>query len=81
MTTKKFNQDTVLTHAGNKPHEHRGVINPPVYRASTILFPTVEELNSAGRRRFDDYTYGLYGTPTTRALDASASLPRGSELL
>ena len=35
--------DTKLTHSGRKPFENHGVVNPPVYHASTILFPTMEE--------------------------------------
>ena len=32
--------DTRLAHAGRDPDRQFGVINPPVYRASTIVFPS-----------------------------------------
>lgn len=69
----------MLAHAGNHPHEHRGIVNPPVYHASTILFPTVAALQDATRQRFDSVYYGRYGTPTSFALEeAVAALESGS---
>jgi len=43
-------------------------VNIPVYRASTLVFPTLEEFQSAdaGRHKFPGY--GIYGNPTTQAL-------------
>ena len=35
---------TRATHAGRHPHENHGVVNPPVYHASTILSPTLAAL-------------------------------------
>lgn len=61
--------DTILTHAGRDPHANFGVINPPVYHASTIVFPTVQAMEEAQKRRFFTYTYGRHGTPTTSALE------------
>ncbi len=47
-----------------------GVVNPPVYHASTILFPTVAAMEAARTQRFGPGTrYGRYGTPTTFALE------------
>ena len=43
-----------------------GIVNPPVYHASTILFPTVEKLNH--RVPFEGVSYGRNGTPTQFAL-------------
>jgi cysteine-S-conjugate beta-lyase len=56
---------TILTQAGRSPFDHFGFINPPIYRGSTVLFPTVADLE--GLRQ--PYTYGTKGTPTTRALE------------
>lgn len=61
--------DTILTHAGRDPRANFGIVNPPVYHASTILFPTVEAMEQAQKRRFFTYTYGRHGTPTTTALE------------
>lgn len=41
-----------------------------VHRASTIVFENAEAYASRGNRGPDGYSYGLYGTPTTRALEA-----------
>lgn len=69
MAEHALRDDTLLTHAGNHPRDNHGVINPPVYRASTILFPTTEAYEAAYRNRFAQATYGRYGTPTTFALE------------
>src|SRR5690242_3213157 len=45
--------------------EHFGVVNTPVYRASTILYPDLASLE-AGK---GPYTYGRRGTPTHRSLE------------
>jgi cystathionine beta-lyase len=66
---------TIATHAGNHPHDNQGVVNPPIYRASTILFPSVQDLHERYKRKFDAITYGRDGTPTHRALaEAIAAL-------
>jgi cystathionine beta-lyase len=58
---------TRLVHAGRDPSEQHGFVNTPIYRGSTVLFPTVDDLqNRRGR-----YTYGTHGTPTTEALEAA----------
>ena len=69
-----MNDDTLIVTAGRD--EAFGIVNPPVYRASTILFPTVEALE--GRRGHRGMTYGRAGTPTTFALEeAMAALEGG----
>ena len=40
--------DTIITHSGRHPFENHGVVNPPVYHASTILFPTMDEYANRG---------------------------------
>lgn len=42
----------------------------PVTRASTIVFPTSEAFERRYEQFYDGYTYGLYGTPTSRTLEA-----------
>ena len=65
--------ETRVTTLGRDPHRHHGIVNPPVYHASTILYPTLDALEAP--RTPDGYYYGRYGTPTTRALtDAVAAL-------
>jgi cystathionine beta-lyase len=75
-----FRRDTLLTHVGGSPTDRHGAVNPPVYRASTILFPTVAEWEASRvhANRFNVIRYGQLGTPTTFALEeAVASLEGG----
>lgn len=63
--------ETRLVTAGRDPGSNHGFVNPPVYHASTVLYPTAEDF-LAHRAR---YQYGRRGTPTTEALeDALAEL-------
>lgn len=48
-------------------------VNVPVHRASTILFSDTDEFLRRRERLFDGYSYGLYGTPTTRALEQAVA--------
>jgi cystathionine beta-lyase len=41
----------------------------PVHRASTVVFPTIEAYQQRREAIYDGYSYGLYGTPTSRALE------------
>lgn len=70
-------KDTRLTHAGLDPHANHGVVNPPVYHASTILYPTVEALEQADRTPFEGTRYGRRGTPTTFALEEAVAVLEG----
>ena len=56
---------TRIVHAGRDPFQFEGFVNPPVYRGSTVLYPTVESLEGKSQR----YTYGRRGTPTMSALE------------
>lgn len=62
-------KDTEIVTSGRKPEEHSGIVNPPVYHASTVLFPTVEALRKAIRAPFDCVYYGRIGTPTSFAFE------------
>ncbi len=66
-------KDTRLTHAGLDPHANHGVVNPPVYHASTILYATVEALEHADKTPFEGTRYGRRGTPTTFALEKAVA--------
>src|SRR3990167_6469302 len=74
---KKLRPDTIATHAGRDPRRFDGVVNTPVFRASTMLFPDVESYQG---RAPDDYKimrYGIYGTPTTFALEEAVAQLEG----
>jgi cystathionine beta-lyase len=60
-----FHERTRLVHAGRDPSEQHGFVNTPIYRGSTVLYPTTDDLlHRRGR-----YSYGTKGTPTTDALE------------
>jgi cystathionine beta-lyase len=58
---------TNLVHGGRRREWRGRLVNPPVHRASTILFDSVAELRAAAPG-FGEYYYGLHGTPTQWAL-------------
>ena len=66
-------KQTKLINAGRDPEANFGIVNPPVYHASTVLFPTVAALNKATKNRYDGVYYGLNGTPTTFALQEAVA--------
>ena len=79
MKPKARKQDTMVVTAGRHPEDHHARVNPAVYHVSTVLYPTVADLEAGERpseaRRI---TYGRSGTPTTFALeDAVAALEGG----
>jgi cystathionine beta-lyase len=76
---RPFRRDTLLTHSGGKPADRHGAVNPPVYRASTILFPTVAEWEASRvhANRFKLLRYGQLGTPTTFALEEAIATLEG----
>jgi cystathionine beta-lyase len=62
--------DTVLTHAGLSPFDYHGFVNPPLVRASTVLFENVAAMQG---RSGHPYPYGLTNTPTIEALTTALS--------
>ncbi len=73
MTEKNIKADTIATHAGRDPQRFSGLVNTPVFRGSTVLFPDVKTYET---RNPDDYKvmrYGIYGTPTTFALEEAVA--------
>ena len=77
-----MDRDTRLVHAGRDPERQGGVVSPPVYRGSTIVYPTMAAYESRAERRYTSYAYGIHGTPTTLALaEALAELSGGARTL
>src|SRR5262249_5174455 len=79
MSQAAFEDATTLCHAGNDPAAHHGIINPPVYHASTVLFPSMADLEGALHDRFSDISYGRYGTPTTFAFEQAVATLEGGD--
>jgi cystathionine beta-lyase len=73
--------DTRLVEAGRRPEWTGGIVNPPLYRASTILFDSVEAMEAANPPRDGILHYGRNGTPTTWALcEALTELEPGAAM-
>lgn len=67
MTDRKKRRATTLVEGGRRREWRGRLVNPPVERASTILFDSVAELEK-GRPALGTYRYGLQGTATHWAL-------------
>lgn len=72
---------TRLAAAGRKPEWTGAVVNPPVWRGSTHLYPDVASMKDRTKRNQDgDFFYGRRGSPTQWALcDALTGLEPGAE--
>ena len=75
--TKKRGPSTLVGHLGRSPRKWMGAVNTPVFRASTILFPTVEELKLAAVRKHPGLSYGLHGVPTVSDFQAAMTALEG----
>ena len=68
---------TLVTHAGRAPRDNKGFVNPPVYHASTVLFPSMAALRRCEADPFNTaengYNYGRLGTPTSEALEEAVT--------
>ncbi|MBG6073120.1 MULTISPECIES: PLP-dependent transferase [unclassified Polaromonas] len=60
---------TTLIHHPYTPPTGFESVSPPVYKASTIIFPSVAALRRRDWKHKTGYTYGLHGTPTTFTLE------------
>lgn len=72
-------RDTVLAHAGRNPKANHGIVNPPVYHASTVIFPTVKAMEESQASPIGRIHYGRYGTPTTMALEEAVAALEGGD--
>lgn len=66
-------KETRLLGVGRSPEVNHGVVNPPVYHASTIVYPTLSALEEADRTPYEGTRYGRRGTPTTFALEEAVA--------
>ncbi len=74
---KKLKRDTIITHAGRDPQRYAGLVNTPVFRGSTVLFPDVKSYESRDPDDFKVMRYGIHGTPTTFALEEAVAQLEG----
>ena len=69
--------DTAHLHPPKRSSEPFQAITMPVERASTIVFDDLEAFESRVERLYDGFSYGLYGTPTSRQLEDHIALLEG----
>jgi cysteine-S-conjugate beta-lyase len=78
---KEPRAETRLVEAGRREEWTQGLVNPAVWRASTILFDSVAEMKAASPPRDGVLHYGRNGTPTSWALcEALTELEPGAAL-
>lgn len=81
MSSSPLHPHTRLLHAGKSPAWEGGTaVNPPLVRASTVLFnDTAHQRDMRGRRGSERiFSYGARGTPTTFALEDVVSELEGA---
>ena len=64
----KKNRQTQLIHAPRQASQYILTTQPPLYRASTIIFKNTDALFNRSWTDEYDYSYGTHGTPTTFTL-------------
>lgn len=72
--------DTRLVRAGSDPRVQHGCVNPPVYRASTVVYEDMAEMDASQSDplKREPPVYGRFGTPGTKAFEkALAELEGG----
>lgn len=82
---KKPNMNTRVIRAGYSKKRNSGVVNTPVYHASTVVFDTIAELRDVGARAMRGekaLCYGRFGTPTHWTLEeAITELAGGADTI
>jgi cysteine-S-conjugate beta-lyase len=74
----RYRKATQVLHLGRDPRKYLGAVNTPVFRATTILFRELADLEQAARGEYSGLTYGLHGLPTVVDLqNAVAALEGG----
>jgi cysteine-S-conjugate beta-lyase len=74
--------DTSHIHPPERSREPFRAVTIPVERASTVVFDDLDAFERRAERLYDGFSYGLYGTPTSRLLeDHIAQLEGGRRAL
>jgi cystathionine beta-lyase len=82
MKKKTRPSSTSLIAHPYRPPAGFAAIQPPVHKASTIVFPTMAAVRARSWKEKTGYTYGLHGTPTTFILEERiATLEGGVQTL
>ena len=68
MSPKSPRQITELIHHPYQAPDGFTAVPTAIYKASTVIFPTVHAMQTRNWRMGNNYSYGLHGTPTTFTL-------------
>jgi cystathionine beta-lyase len=66
---KNWKRDTKLAHLGLNPDAYFGIVNPPIARASTILYPNLAAYEDKNHK----YRYGRVGNPMSDAFEGAVA--------
>lgn len=77
MSDDEHKDSTRAIHLGRDPRKFMGAVNTPVFRATTMLFPTVADLEQARRGEYAGIGYGLHGLPTVTHLQEAVAQIEG----
>lgn len=69
--------DTELAHLGRDPNRYSGMVNTPVFRTSTVVFPNLAAYEDRKNTSFKSVRYGRHGTPTTFAFEEAVATLEG----
>ena len=70
-------KDTLLARAGRDPARYQGMVNTPVFRTSTVIFPDRTTYEARGSDDYKKVRYGRNGTPTTFAFEEAVAQMEG----
>lgn len=70
--------DTSHVHPPKRSTEPFQALAMPVERASTVVFDDLEAFEQRVERLYDGFSYGLYGTPTSRQLEDHIAVLEGA---
>lgn len=69
MSESKHRKNTRLMHAGRKPEEYFGVVNPPICRTSTILYDNLAAYLDPNTK----YRYGRVNNPLSQSFEEAVA--------
>lgn len=76
---KKANVNTFLAHCGRKNAKEQGVVNPPIHRASTILFPCVKDFFKIQNGQCPGVIYGRQGSMNSHEFSTAIAALEGGD--
>lgn len=79
MSKRDLQNQTFFSQPIRKAPQLIATVQPPVYRASTIIFKNTDALTERHWTDRHDYSYGTHGTPTTYTLADQIAQLEGAE--